>query len=161
MNKIPYFETKVVKVKKVNKCKHNTITWFGVTDKSVICKDCGKLFGKNVDYKDFIDRSIVWQKQLKGNWVNGENLDKIKFPCFCSFDANKGMFGDPSKSYKVHGIGKIDLNYTEGQRQYQLSWADHQQKDLSVLCETPSLKRLIEIYDIHILKGKIIIFEEE
>lgn len=128
----PYLEVKVVKVKKEKEQKY--------------CPCCG---GK------------VEMEKLEGEWVNEENLDKIKFPCYCTFDANKGMLGDPNRSYKVKGIGRIDLNYTESQRQYQLSWADHQENDLSVLCSTPSFKRLIEIYNIHIRKVKLILFEEE
>jgi len=140
----PYLEVEVVKVKKENiiKCKLHIGE----------CKGCN--FNGYCMYQ-------VDNKKLEGNWVNGENLDKIKFPCYCKFDANKGMFGDPNQSYKVHGIGRIDLNYTESQRQYQLSWADHQENDLSVLCSTPSFERLIEIYEIHIRKDKLILFEEE
>ena len=139
----PYLEVEVVEVKTKKK-----------KEIPAGCVNCG---AKNICHK-YEERYKKLEK--KGNWVNGENIDKIQFPCFCTFDANKGIFGDPGKTYKVHGIGKLDLNYTEGQRQYQLSWADHQQKDLSVLCETPSLKRLIDIYDIHIEKAKIIIFKE-
>ena len=122
-----------------------------------VCRGCEFL---KKGCKDVGDRRKEEFKRKPGNWVNGENLDKMEFPCYCTFDANKGMFGEPGETYKVWGIGKIDLNYTEGQRKYQLSWADHQQHDLSVLCETPSLKRLMEIYDIHIEKAKIVIFKE-
>lgn len=92
---------------------------------------------------------------VKGEPEGKENLNKIKFPCYCSFNANNGISGDPSKSYKVHGIGRVDKTFTEGQIQYLLSWADHQQEDLSVICSTPSLKRLFEIYDIEVLKGEL------
>jgi len=148
VNKIPYFETKVVKVKKERKNNN-------------LCSPSCSWNGFCIHQKKRIGKKKCIISENRGNWVNDENLDKIKFPCFCRFDANKGMFGDPSKNYKVHGIGKIDKNFTEGQVQYQLSWADHQQENLSVLCETPSLKRLIEIYDIKIRKAKLIIFEEE
>jgi len=53
----PYLEVKVVKVKKEKHKQH-------------YCPCCG---GK------------IEMEKPKGNWVNGENLDKIKFPCFCSF----------------------------------------------------------------------------
>ena len=151
MNKIPYFETKVVKVKE-NKCKHKEV-YYDPYYNQVRCTKCKKYF-------EFGEFEKIIEKNYHKGWVNGENLDAIKFPCFCRFDANKGIFGTPSGNYKVHGIGKIDKNFTEEQVQYQLSWADHQQKDLSVICETPSLKRLIEIYDIHIEKAKIVIFKE-
>ena len=84
----------------------------------------------------------------------------MQFPCYCSFDANRGIYGDPPNTYQVHGIGRIDKTFTEGKVQYQLSWADHQQKDLSVICRIPLLKTLMEIYDIHIEKAKIVIFKE-
>jgi len=139
----PYLEVEVVEVKTKKK-----------KEIPAGCVNCGK--------KEFCARYERDYKKLEkeGNWVNGENLDKMKFPCYCTFDTNKGMLRDPGKYYKVCGIGKIDMNFTEEQVQYQLSWADHQQEGLSVLCETPSLKRLIELYDIHIEKAKIVIFKE-
>ena len=115
-----------------------------------------------------MSRPYTKPKQLrKGNWINGENLDKIKFPCFCRFDHRKGIYGGKQG---VHGIGIINRTAEGGRIEYQLSYADRQMENnerldilanLSVLCSTPSLKRLIELYDIHILKGKIILFEEE
>jgi len=47
--KLPYLETKVVKVEKEWDADH--------------CPTCGQRI-----------------EEPKGNWVNGENLDKIKFP---------------------------------------------------------------------------------
>lgn len=148
----PYLEIKVVKAKKE---KERQLGGIRIGDKYYEVSTKGK--------------GIPYFKEFnKGNWVNGENLDKIKFPCFCRFDANKGIYGESGKTYKVNGIGIVNKNYYEGQRHYELSWADRQFKEehgilanLSVLCGTPSLKTLIEIYDIHILKGKIIIYEEE
>jgi len=71
----PYFETKVVKVKKKERpsvCPDNG---------RAICLTCGeKLY--------HIEKP---KPQPKGNWVNGENLDKIKFPCFCRWNHNIGM----------------------------------------------------------------------
>jgi len=133
----PYFETKVVKVKKIEKPIVSSKEW--TPD---YCPCCGQ-------------RTV---EEKKGNWVNGENLDAIKYPCLCRFDARKGIY---PHSNAVHGIGMINKTFTEEQVEYQLSWADRQSKDLSVLCSTPSLKKLMEIYDIEIRKGKIIIFEEE
>ena len=154
MNKIPYFELKVVKVKKEKKEEKNF---------AMYCK-----YHNNCEYQKVEPYALV-KEHRKGTCVNGENLDKIKFPCYCSFDANKGCYGKPNKTYKVHGIGRLDKTFSEGQLQYQLSWADRQSNregdgslsNLSVLCETPSLKRLIEIYNIKIRKAKLIIFEEE
>ena len=126
----PYFEMKVVKVK---------------GKKKEYCPRCGS--------------EIIMEKPV-GNWVNGENLDKIKFPCFCIFDSNKGINGCAS-GQAVKGVGIINKTWEEGKDQYQLSWGDHQEKGLSVLCTTPSFKRLMEIYVCKIVPAKIIIFEEE
>lgn len=109
--------------------------------------------------KVVIEEHII-NKSPKDNWVNGQNLDKIEFPCFCSFDSNKGINGS-SSGQCVKGIGRIDKTYEKGQVQYQISIADYQTKDLSVICTTPSLKRLFEIYVPKIRKAKLIIFEED
>ncbi len=85
----PYFETEVVKVKKERKCKHN----YGVFR----CYECGKMLEKYVP-----SDTMSIKKKPKGNWLDGENLDKIKFPCFCSF------IEDGKKYY-----GEINLNYNE------------------------------------------------
>lgn len=144
----PYFETKVVKVKKEKPLKTN---WrIDLKDPLNPYCECPKC-GATLTCKD---------NEKKGNWVNGENLDKIKFPCFCRFDSNKGIFGSDSGQC-VKGIGKIDKTWEEGQDQYQISWADRQVKGLSVICTTPSLKRLFEIYQPKILPAKLILFEEE
>ena len=104
--------------------------------------------------------------EIKGKPNRGENLEKIKFPCWCAFDHRKGIFGGKQG---VHGIGKIDKIAEDGQVQYQLSWADRQMGNsgvldilvnLSVLCTTPSLKRLMELYDIEILKGELKLWKE-
>ena len=134
VNKIPYFELKVVKVKKEKK-KGN-------------CADCGcsnyDTFCKN--YCSYYKKHI---KQRKGNWLNGENLDKIKFPCFCSW--NIPLDKDREYGILVKGEGdKYNLYSIRGQHSY------------SRLVEAnKNLKELIERWNIHILKGKLIIFEEE
>ena len=139
----PYLDVEVVEVK-VKKKK----------EIPVHCVECDIKLGCGIYQRKYK------KLEKEGTLVNGENLNKIKFPCYCSFDANKGVFGEPERTYKVHGIGMINENFYEGQINYELSWADHQQKDINVLCGTPSLKRLIEIYDIHIEKAKIVIFKE-
>ena len=140
----PYFETEVVKVKKENnKCKHlnapciHTYIYNGV----IRCPQCGKILTPEWLKKRIIIPLLVKEK---GNWVNGENLDKIKFPVPCSYThgtKKMGMLlklGDSFYIINIDGQG----NYTK----YFLSY---------------DLKHLIEDFDIHILKGKIIIFEEE
>ena len=127
MNKIPYFELKVVKVKKEKKFEYAG---------SVYCKDCKKYIKYNFPYHFCV--------KSKGNWVNGENLDKIKFPCFCSYTHGSKKVGILSKlgnSFYIINIG--------GQGDYNKYFLSY------------DLKHLIEDFNIHILKGKIIIFEEE
>ena len=74
--KLPYFETKVVKVK-----QRIHTGMFDPYNNTVKCIYCGKTFKV--------------KPRPKGNWVNGENLDKIKFPCLCSYKnigvEHKGM----------------------------------------------------------------------
>ena len=126
MNKIPYFETKVVKVKKQPK---DSAT---IYNQCPICKEIHK---------------CNFKKQ--GNFVNGENIDKIKFPCLCSWnipldkDINYGLLIKITNDlYTLYNINK--------QHSYSL-----------VVGIDNRLKDLIKRWNIHILKGKIIIFEEE
>ena len=87
----------------------------------------------------------------KGNWVNGENLDKIKFPCFCSYVyMNVKHFGE----LRVVSDGRYGGIYTI----FNLC----QEKRVSEFTVREfTLKAILENYDIHILKGKVIIFYEE
>lgn len=132
----PYFETKVVKVKKGEKCEHVGRAYpYSKTGDTVECVDCGKKF-------------ILGQEEPKpkGNWVNGENLDKMKFPCFCSWNIpldNEKQYGLLIKGYSLYSLRKQSL--------YQDNLVE----------ENKNLEPLIKRWDIHILKGKIIIYEEE
>lgn len=119
----PYFETKVVKVKKEEKQKY--------------CPCCG---GK------------IEMEKPKGNWVNDENLDAIKFPCFCSY-----QIGESKK------LGQINTDFFKGYTQYTLSIIDRQvgNSETTSWVRYDSLKLLIRDYNVHILKGKIILFEEK
>jgi len=114
----PYFEMKVVKVE---------------GKKKEYCPRCGS--------------EIIMEKAV-GNWVNGECIDKIKFPCFCSFR----YFGEKM-------LGQINHS-KNGELPYELVNIT-KQKDTNVYRHSGSLKELIENHDIHILRGKIILFEEE
>ena len=131
MNKIPYFEIKVVKVKK-KECKHKDV---GFRGNFIKCFNCGVIMT--------IDGS---EPKLKGNWINGENLDKIKFPVPCSYQYSKyekcfGLLIDEYNGYKI-----VPLKEQRRILEYPFD------KDL---------KHFVESWDIHILKGKVIIFEEE
>jgi len=128
VNKIPYFETKVVKVKKEKKESYIGKKYALYTE----CKFCGE---------------PIYHECKKTNIVNGENLDKIKFPCFCSYGNNRlGMITSGTPTYEnyeyiLHNIGS--------------------QSGCSALTRSGSLGGLIKNQNIHILKGKIILFEEE
>ena len=85
----PYLETKVVKVKKEKKCQHlKYMVGYVPTGSYYECPACGKkVYIKNV-------------KDKKGNWVNGENLDRIKFPFFCRYENNRlGMITSGTPTY--------------------------------------------------------------
>jgi len=126
----PYLETKIVKVRKKEKCRMFKE-----------CYRCGQ------EYICMMERN-----KRKGNWVNGENLDKIKFPCFCSyFWGSCKFYGSINKRFMDDGSGYI----------YNLIDIDNQTNCVNSVCSMTSLKKLIEHYNIHILKGKIIIFDEE
>jgi len=121
----PYLETKVVKVKKIEKPIVSSKEW--TPD---YCPCCGQ-------------RTV----ERKGNWVNGENLDAIKFPCFCSYsnDKEKGI-----------GFLSVDKGY------YYIANINFQKKTQEDIKNSlGNLKDFVIKNNIHILKGKIIIFEEE
>jgi len=134
--KLPYLDVKVVKVEGKKPM---------VTSKEWApgyCPRCGAL--------------LVEPK--KGNWVNGENLGKIKFPCYCSWKAEDMIF-----------YGEINTNYNEHKQEleYELSDITKQvNRDMmgsrySIRYSSFSLKKLFENRDIHILKAKLTLFEEE
>ena len=131
----PYLEVKVVKVEKEKKENTNCNAEF-------ICPICNKV----LHHKDEVEK--------KGNWVNGECIDKIKFPCFCSFKyiyAPFRQYGELDKVrsngleyYRLRELKQVDGSLVIGHEEYRLE-----------------LEELIRTYNIHILKGKIILFEEE
>ena len=117
----PYLELKIVKVRK-DKYKIN---------RSLYCPCCN---------------SKLEPEKPKGNWVNGENLDKIKFPCFCGYS---------NKNEK--GIGFFSMN--DGH--YYINNINFQTKNKADVDDSFDLKKFIIKNNIHILKGKIILYEEE
>ncbi len=139
----PYFETKVVKVKKVEKgkekCIHVGMAYAeNKTGDTIECMNCGEYF------------VLEGKEQPKGNWVNGENLDKIKFPCFCSYGGSQyGM------------ITKTKANEAFDNEFYTLHGIKKQYSSFSSIRSYYNFVDLIRVWDIHILKGKIIIFEGE
>ena len=137
----PYLEVKVIEEEKVkkgkknNKCEHE----YGLFR----CLKCGKVL------EEWIPTGSTTPKK-NGNWVNGENLDKIKFPAPCRYGG--GMLGMITRTkanesmdedfYTLHDIGKQHSSYSSVRSYY-------------------NFRDLIEVWDIHILKAKIILFEEK
>jgi len=137
----PYFEMEVVKIKKPR----------------YSCREVIKFMGKK--YEVFIKDGKVSIRRHKhhkpkGNWVNGECIEKIKFPCFCSYI-------NPLSGKKCYG--KIDKGWDDiaYNIKYQINEITNQSDEIGILYEDISLKKLIINLKIHILKGKIILFEEE
>ena len=139
----PYLEIKVVKVK--GKEKDAWVGGVDVENKSykIIRSKKGNHYLEEFD------------KPKKGTWVNGENLDKIKFPAFCSFRYGTGTH-----------YGKIDYDFATfktSKSEYFPHWilTSLKQGKQSMIGRFINLKDLIRDYDIHILKAKIILFEEK
>jgi len=135
--KLKFFETKVVKVKKEKK-KGECI---------------GEICIRGKRQPIYLKKDRIYYKGTRdnGNYINGENLDKIKFPCFCSFEAAKN----------IRVIGMINRGYLNVYK-YILTDISQQYDDSNLESALYSdLKDLIKDFNIHILKGKVIIFEEE
>ena len=121
----PYFEMKVVKVKKKKEYSNQIIIG---GRKYTLCKE------------EYLHKE-------KGNYVNGENLDKIKFPCFCSYS-----------NENEKGIGFLSVN---GSYYYiaNINFQKRVQEDIDGY--NHDLKAFVIKNNVHILKGKVIIYEEE
>lgn len=133
----PYFETKVVKIKREKK-KYPDPTEITIDGKK---------------YRLYEDKEgNVYPHKEKGNFVNGENLDKIKFPCFCRWGSDPKM---------KNWIGMIQKNFWQGEIRYSLERVDIQTEESLTYGVSNNLRDLIVDKKVHILKGKIIIFEEE
>ena len=92
---------------------------------------------------------VISNKPKKGNWINGENLDKIKFPVPVSYVSHTGK-----KSYAL-----LLKDKENGEYKYRLLRMS-QDNGESIFLANDSLKHLIRKWDIHILKGRIVLFEE-
>ena len=146
----PYFQTKVVKIGKPKPKREMHINSRGAGKSS---KYWGSFSNKvlerlQINAKRELKRRKTIEPKLKGNWVNNENLDKIKFPCFCSW--NIPLDKDRYHGILVQGEGNIyNLYSLRGQHSYS-----------RLVGTNKNLKELIKRWNIHILKGKIIIYEE-
>ena len=133
VNKIPYFEVKVVKIKKEKKKEYIPFKCEGCRE---VIKGCKGLENER-------------QRIRGGNWVNGENIDKIKFPCLCSFLIyDKRVYGE--LDYVGHNRELLYLKDLVGQN------CDERYYTQFPIC---NLDKIIKEKNIHILKGKIVIFE--
>ena len=139
--KLPYLDVKVVPVEQKEKQEYLTTAKIG-----------GKLYGFLYYQGELVMEQIKKKvkKPKKGNWINGENLDKIKFPCFCSYVSHTG-----EKRYAQ--LNKVNNGSKE---KYKLSRI-FQDNGENIFLSCDILKKFIRKWDIHILKGKIILFEEE
>ena len=156
--KIKYWDVKVVKVKR-NKCNHDEVVCkYGV----IRCKRCGRYLKieckePNQDGVGIWGYSIDKNIQPKGNFVNGENIEKIKFPCLCSFEDGNGI--------KLYGeMDYIPNNYGGGEyyRIRVLKQVKDYKKDIFCYSATSkNLEELIETFKVKILKGKEVLFEKE
>ena len=143
--KLPYLDVKIVKVEQPIPEKPGLYCRIG----SRVYKVYERI-GKNPYLKEF--------KKNKSNWINGENLDKIKFPCFCSYNLDSGKcYGEINRNYNEHKE-KPEYELSDITEQAYNEKAGH---TFSVRYSSFSLKDLIKLHDIHILKGRIVLFEED
>lgn len=88
---------------------------------------------------------------VKGKPLGKENLDEIKFPCFCTFksgDEGPEHYGQLNKGFD----GKCEL--------YELHCIDVQTLGYSRVDEDHSLKALMDEWKIEIVKGEIQLWKE-
>ena len=127
----------------------------------------------NLQDRPYLEVEVVKVKKVKKEWtpdccpccgkksdnvVSGENLDKIKFPCFCSYKEQDGeqTYGELNKTYNEE---KEITTYLLSDITCQVGYKDDFKH--SIQYEDDLLERLLRNRKVHILKGKIIIFEEE
>jgi len=132
----PYLDVEVVEVK--------------TKKKEEIPKSC-----VNCGAKTFCHRYEERYKKLEkqGTWVNGENLDKIKFLFACTFTDG---IGEEHRGMVI----KTLMDYDKCDTAYLLFDIDAQSKGLTSWVRKYKLDELISEYNIHIAKAKIVIFKE-
>ena len=133
----PYLKVEVVEVK--------------VKKKEEIPKGCVDCFRR--------EHCGIYQTEYKklereGTWVNGENLDKVEFPCVCSYRKNQELkFGELDK---VYSDGSFHLSLRE-LKQVKEGWYPGTYEAYYCVLDISTLFR---VFDIHIEKAKIVIFKE-
>jgi hypothetical protein len=171
-----YFKTKIIKLnqnqesKKAKRVKQNArkperiITQCGIEEKKKYKIVYRRVFGNDViEIKEKLNKSNgdkeiqkkVFEeekekKKKEGNWVNNENLDKVYFPCYCSF------LSGGNKRY-----GVILTDDFQGKRYYSLHLFKKQisNRKCTAWMRTTDLRWLFITYKINVLKGETKIFE--
>ena len=115
-----------------------------------VCRNCPSIEGCT----DIEDRRREELKHRKGTWVNGENLDKIKFPCAVSF--NNGFCG------RCYGMINKDFKDDLCTISYNLVEIGEQNYFVNAIWDYDSLEDLFgdKCKDVHVEKAKIVICKE-
>ena len=115
------------------------------------CKERSKLMhiidkkAKKKELSEFHKRPYlkVIIEEVKGKPQGEENIEKIEFPCYCSYvNGGKIYFGELNHS-RYYGLFRID-------KQDKYNFVD----------EMSSLTDLIRVYDINILKAEVKLWKE-
>jgi hypothetical protein len=99
-------------------------------------------------------------KCKKGNRVLNENIDKIKFPFYCTFE-KRNVF----TQYVEIRIGEVfyhhvDMPIPQGGINYKLYDITEQTNKENLVASTNSLDGMIENFNINIVKGKLLLFQK-
>ena len=138
-------KVKVMSQKKFRKLDYLSVKIVKVEKKKDKYFAKGKIQGRIVGL--FKKDSEICSETIK---PNSENVDKIKFPAPCSYISHTGK-----KRYALLLKGKDNNGY-----KYELLKMS-QDNGESIFLSNTSLKHLIRKWNIHILKGRIVLFEEE
>ena len=95
-------------------------------------------------------------KPLQGKYKCRENIDRIKLPCYCTFEwRGKRRLG------KVENVAPTEMGISNGHSLYVLSEIDRQtnQQVGNTVDAKQSLKKLIRKYKINIGKVKLTYYE--
>jgi hypothetical protein len=107
---------------------------------------------KSNKYEDrpYFETELIECKK-KNNRVLNENLDKIKFPFYCTFET-RGVF---TRAIETR-IGEVH----RGIAYYSLFDVTEQTKDRTLVQNADYLDELIKKYNINIVKGKLLLFKK-
>ena len=133
----PYLDVEVVEVK----TKKYIPKWCRGCEHNKVCS--------------LVDSAIKDElKYREGTWVNGENIDKIQFPCVCSYRKNQELrYGTLDKVFSDGSFGIILREL----KQIKEGWYPG---NYEAYYDAVDFEVLIKCWDIHIEKAKIVIFKE-